>query len=102
MTNIKKLKKIIIIVFILIFIIGVLLIFLNNNANNNEEEQGHIHAEEKLDDQNIERVRDNAIFYTIEDCIEQYEIFTSIDYTKQVDELNYPSIAAVYNINNEQ
>lgn len=102
MTNIKKLKKIIIIIFVLVFIIGILLIFLSNRVNNDEEEQGHVHAEEDLDNQNIERVKDDAIFYTIEDCIEQYEVFASLDYTKQVDELNYPSVAAVYNINNEQ
>ena len=92
----SKAKKIVILLIIVVLIcISISILFLLKNNKEQSEATNEIsntHAEQ------VEMVTDNSLFYTIENCIKKYEAYVNLDYKKQVDELNYPSLAAIYQI----
>ena len=108
-----------IIILVLFIIIDIILIFITSNKENNEnnyinksnniynvnntnEDYIMLSEDDKLADKEIEQIKDNTTFYTIENCIKKFESFVNLDYTKQVDELGYPSLAAEYKIYNQK
>lgn len=115
--NKTKLIKIAIIIVIIqiIVILGVLYYISNkkkNNATNfNNENNIEINNEEEniyvippIDDNTnkIERVKDNKVFYNVENCVKKYEMFINMNYNLKENELGQPSTAVECNINNEK
>lgn len=111
-----KQKKILIVIAVAIIIIliitGIILLVKNSNEDkvfDNSEEAEEVSDSESEDytliesqeNKEVMRVKDNRIFYTIENCIKKYEAFVNLDYNKQVNDLGYPSLAAEYEIDNE-
>lgn len=101
MKKTRDLIIIMIIVLILLIIgIGIILITLKKENRNIEE---NVNSETTTsEEQVIERVKDNKLFYTIENCIKKYEAYLNLDYEKQLTELNYPSLAAIYKIETKE
>ena len=60
------------------------------------------YVKENVKEQKISRVKNNNLFYTIENCLQKYETYLTLNYEQQVDELNMPSIAAIYNISSKE
>ena len=95
----SKNKKIIILILIIVIImISIGIIWLLKGKSGQTDNPNNTSEVDDTSVEKIELVTDNAIFYTIENCIKKYEAYLNLDYNKQVDELNYPSLAAVYQI----
>ena len=98
-----KKNKIILLIVIMLIIISINIIYLimllkTDNMLDSEYE----YTEENLKEQKISRVRNNNLFYTIENCLQKYETYLTLNYEKQLYEFNMPSIASVYKISNEE
>ena len=94
----NKILILIILFIIIIFTISIILYF-NKNTDDSIPNQNMIIGEIQVFS---ERVKEHDEFSTVENCINKYENYINLDYNKQVDELNYPSLAAMYNISTEE
>ena len=94
----KNKKIIILILIIVIIMISISAIWLLRDKSEQTDNIDNTTEVETSREQTTELVTDNALFYTVENCIKKYEAYVNLDYEKQVDELNYPSLAAVYQI----
>ena len=66
----------------------------NNNVNTTPNNN--------IVENNVQTVKDSALFYTIENCIKKYEGYVNTNYEKQVDERNLPSLAASYGFSTQE
>ena len=99
MSKNKKIVILILIIVITMISIGVIWqVRDGKEQKNSTENMNNTNEIEVTNEEKIELVTDNALFYTIENCITKYEAYLNLDYKKQVDELNYPSLAAIYQI----
>ena len=90
---------ILIICFIIIICIISIILYFNKNTDDPESSQNIITGEIQ---EFSERVKEHNEFSTVENCINKYENYINLNYNEQVDELNYPSLAAMYNISTEE
>lgn len=99
-----KKNKILIVIMVMLIIIIVAIMSLIKVLQKSIiiDEEEFEYTEEILNEQEISRVKNNDLFYTIENCLQKYESYLNLNYEKQVDELNMPSIAALYNISTEE
>ena len=97
----KKFVIVIVLLLILLIIIGIIIFFkiykLSTSENVINETETNTIVEES-----IETVSDYNLFYTIETLIQKYETFLHLNYEQQLNELNQPSVAAVYGITTQE
>ena len=97
----KMLFFIIILLIVIIIIISMTLIVLRKGTKPISV-QDPSYTDDELQAQEISQVKDNNLFYTIESCVQKYQTYLNLNYEIQIDELNMPSIAAVYGISTEE
>lgn len=110
-------KLIFIITFLLIIMCIITILFAkkfiaNNTIKNETVNENELNINEAVNedeyivvnntnDSNM-RVKNNAVFETIENCIVKYESYVNLNYQKQKDEYGNPTMAAAYKINTEE
>ena len=97
----KIFVAIIILILILLIILSVLISIRINELNNDNTMTNTDETNSITEEVTIETVKDNNLFFTIEYCIQVYETYLHMNYEEQVNELNQPSIAAVYGITSQ-
>lgn len=95
----KNIITVILIALIILIILGLLISFKINDLK--EANTVNVIDENNITQENTEKITDYNTFYTIETCIQKYETLLHLDYEKQLNELNQPSIAAMYGIDSE-
>ena len=93
---------IIIVILILLVILGILVSFKINKLNEENYVTNNEIVDNISDNQETGLVKENNLFYTIEACIQNYETILHINYEEQLNELNQPSVAAVYGITSQE
>lgn len=103
--NRNKLLLVIIFIISIIIILISTLIVLQKNGDDKQEviyEEEESSMEELVSKQKISRVKNNNLFYTLESCLQKYITYLYLNYEEQLDELNMPTIAAIYGISTEE
>ncbi len=101
--NKKRFTAIVILLLIILVILIIAVIYLRSTSENIViEEEEIVYTEEILNSQEISRVENNNLFYTLESCIQKYETILYLDYTEQLDEYNMPTIASAYGISDRE
>lgn len=97
----KKVVIVIVVLLILLIIIGVIIVFKINKLSINKNIINELETNTVIEE-SIETVSDYNLFYTIETLIQKYETFLHLNYEQQLNELNQPSVAAVYGITTQE
>ncbi len=103
----SKMKKIIIVAIIIILIIIAAIIgymVTNQKKDLVDKDNNNVNTtpNNNIVENNVQTVKDSALFYTIENCIKKYEGYVNTNYEKQVDERNLPSLAASYGFSTQE
>ena len=97
----KKVVIVIVLLLILLIIIGMIIVFKIHKLSTNKNIINELETNTVIDE-SIETVSDYNLFYTIETLIQKYETFLHLNYEQQLNELNQPSVAAIYGITTQE
>ena len=98
-----KRKILIAIICVVIVICIILLLLYLGNRSNVAEGSNNINNVADINTANYsERIKDHSEFSTVQNAINKYEAYLNLNYEEQLDELNYPSLAAMYGITAEE
>ena len=87
----------VLVIFVIIIIISLILLNLENGENEKPSNEKEI-----IQTEQISQVKDNNLFFTIENCLAKYKYILNLNYEEQFDDLNMPTLAYEYGIQTEE